>query len=64
MDPYSDKPLVYKRKGEGFILYSVGPNFIDDGGTVAVVNGRTMKWGTKEQGDIVLWPVLESSEKK
>jgi len=64
MDPYSDKPLVYKKKGEGFILYSVGPNFIDDGGTVAVVNGRTRKWGTKEQGDIVLWPVLESSEKK
>ena len=29
----SGKPLVYKRIEKGYVLYSVGPNKIDDGGT-------------------------------
>jgi len=33
IDPYSDKPLIYQRRGDGFIVYSVGPNMTDDGGT-------------------------------
>jgi len=57
MDPWSDKPLVYKRTDDGFMLYGIGKNFKDDGGTVAVVDGRTRKWGTKEEGDRVFWPV-------
>ena len=32
MDPWSDKPLVYKKGDDGFMLYSVGDNFKDDGG--------------------------------
>lgn len=59
IDPYSDKPLVYKTTDDSFILYGVGLNFADDGGTVAEVNGKPVKWGTKEQGDWVLWPVIE-----
>jgi hypothetical protein len=35
IDLFSDKPLVYRRQGDGFILHSVGPNFIDDGGVTA-----------------------------
>jgi hypothetical protein len=31
-DPFSGKPLVYKRTDEGFVLYSVGLNLRDDGG--------------------------------
>jgi hypothetical protein len=31
-DPFTAGPLVYRRQGEGFILYSVGANLIDDGG--------------------------------
>jgi len=31
-DPSSGKPLVYRRDGCGFIVYSVGPNMKDDGG--------------------------------
>lgn len=58
MDPYSDKSLIYKRTDDDFMLYSVGRNFEDDGGTVAVVDGRPQKWGTKDEGDIVFWPVL------
>jgi hypothetical protein len=32
-DPYSGKPYVYARDGEGFLFYSVGANGIDDGGS-------------------------------
>jgi hypothetical protein len=45
-DPYSDKPLVYKNEAGNFNIYSVGRNFIDDGG----------KNGTD---DIVFWPPRE-----
>jgi len=31
-DPFSDGDLIYRPKGEGFLLYSVGPNGKDDGG--------------------------------
>jgi hypothetical protein len=56
LDPYSDKPLVYRKNGDDFLLYSVGRNFTDDSG----------RWGRKErggirrwaaEGDTVFWPV-------
>lgn len=31
-DPFSGRPFVYAPSGEGFRLYSVGPNLKDDGG--------------------------------
>jgi len=57
MDPYSDKPLVYKKKNDDFILYSVGPNFTDDDGEVAMNRGEPVKLGTPEAGDVIFWPV-------
>jgi hypothetical protein len=52
MDPYSDKPLVYKRIDDGFTLYSVGEDFTDDGGK------RNRPWGGGyDGGDRVFWPV-------
>jgi len=60
MDPYSDKPFVYKKTDDDFTLYSVGPNFTDDAGEVAIAHGRPQKWGTDEAGDIVFWPVAKS----
>jgi hypothetical protein len=55
MDPYSDKPLVYRRTEDGFILYSVGLNFIDDGGVRGKDNnGKPIDWG--QDGDFVFWP--------
>jgi len=45
-DPFTGKNFIYKRKGEGFVVYSLGDNCKDDGG----------KWGEKskyEDGDIV-----------
>jgi hypothetical protein len=32
-DPYTDKPLPYRPEGEGFVLYSVGDDCKDNGGT-------------------------------
>lgn len=32
MDPYSSKPLIYKKAEDDFMLYSVGADFKDDGG--------------------------------
>lgn len=32
-DPFSGKSLLYRRRGQGFLLYSVGPDLKDDGGT-------------------------------
>jgi hypothetical protein len=34
-DPLSGKDFIYHRKGDGFILYSVGENMKDDGGKPA-----------------------------
>ncbi len=59
MDPYSDKPLIYRRTDDDFILYSVGLNFRDDDGQVAIERDRPMRWGTREAGDIVFWPTAK-----
>lgn len=32
LDPYTGKPLLYKREGEGYCVYSVSANGVDDGG--------------------------------
>lgn len=32
-DPFSGKPFIYKRKGGGFLLYSIGEDLVDNGGT-------------------------------
>ncbi len=56
MDPWSDKPLVYKRGDDGFVLYGVGSNFTDDGGEAARYDdGRIRKYA--DEGDWVFWPV-------
>jgi hypothetical protein len=56
VDPYSDKPLVYRKTEIGFTLYSVGKNFIDDGGKMGVdVKGLPRLW--QDNGDNVFWPV-------
>jgi hypothetical protein len=32
IDPFTGKPMVYRREGEGFVVYSLGSNQKDDGG--------------------------------
>jgi hypothetical protein len=58
MEPYSDKPLVYKRAADGFMLYSLGADFDDDGGLHS-------NWGRDtEGGDHVFWPVESAQQKE
>jgi len=46
-DAFTEQPFVYRRDGDLFTLYSVGPNGQDDG-------GAHTKW--REDGDFVIWP--------
>lgn len=42
LDPFTNKPFCYERRGDGFVLYSVGINCLDDRGSDAAgdfVNG-------------------------
>lgn len=59
-DPYSDGPLVYRREGDDFILYSVSGNFADDGG----VQDPDHDWETRKGKflDRVFWPVEKAAE--
>lgn len=51
IDPYSGKPLEYKKTANNFIIYSIGADFKDN-------DGISSNWGTgKEGGDQVFWPV-------
>ncbi len=56
IDLWSDKPLIYKRTADGFMLYGVGSNFKDDGGQVARDdNGKVKHYA--DEGDWVFWPM-------
>jgi len=58
MDAFSDKPLVYKKTDDDFILYSVGFNFTDEGGEYGKDRyGNVRKWS--DNGDTVFWPVIK-----
>lgn len=35
-DPYDGKPLRYRRNSDGVVIYSVGPDKIDDGGKIRI----------------------------
>ena len=54
-DPYSDRPLAYKKTTEGFTLYSFGENMVDDGGVADPESKHRRIWS--DEGDTVFWPV-------
>jgi hypothetical protein len=64
LDPYSDKPSVYRRTDDNFILYSLGENFKDDGGEVVRKGKSIRKWGTSDAGDAVFWPIPKPETKE
>lgn len=55
-DPFSNTSLIYRKAEEGFILYSMGENFTDDGGQVYRKHGEVQLWN-RQKGDAVFWPV-------
>lgn len=50
-DPFTGKPLQYRRTPKGFLLYSVGENCIDDGG-----NGRRPPEGGSAPDIVIEYP--------
>jgi hypothetical protein len=63
MDSYSDKPLVYKKAEDNFILYSFGPDFKDDDGVSGKDSkGRVRQW--RDNGDTVFWPLPKPQVKQ
>ncbi|MBC7350386.1 MAG: hypothetical protein H5U05_10495 [Candidatus Aminicenantes bacterium] len=42
LDPFTGQPLVYKVKGDGFIVYSLGSNKKDDGGRMSMMTQAVM----------------------
>ncbi|MGD0785862.1 MAG: hypothetical protein ABR969_08595 [Sedimentisphaerales bacterium] len=62
-DPFSDKPLVYKKTEKGFTLYSVGEDFVDNGGIMGVdKDGKPRLWN-ETGSDAVFWPVANPGQK-
>jgi dsDNA-binding SOS-regulon protein len=58
-DPFSDRPLIYKKTGDEFTLYSVGFNFTDDDGQIGKDSkGKPKLW--TNNGDAVFWPIPKS----
>ena len=62
MDPWSDKPLIYKRADDDFLLYGVGRNFKDDHGRVVMDDNGSINLFS-EEGDMVFWPVQQPEKK-
>ena len=63
IDPWSDKPLVYKKTDDSFTLYSVSRNFVDDGGEYGVLDsGRISNW--LDNGDSIFWPQVNMEQIK
>lgn len=60
IDPFTDMPLRYERRGDGYLLMSVGHNGIDDGGDDEkhdIVDGRwstDAETGFSSRGDLVI----------
>jgi len=56
MDPFSDKGLIYQPTNDDFLLYSVGEDFVDDGGKRGYKEGRVKLWSSQSDCDAVFWP--------
>jgi hypothetical protein len=53
VDPFTGRPLIYRRDGDGFVVYSLGSNMKDDGGRstweiTQVVMEKDDDWTWKE----------------
>lgn len=53
IDPFSGKELIYKKSGDGFILYSLGPDMKDDKGTPKTITKGNYNPANDKDYDIV-----------
>jgi hypothetical protein len=61
-DHFTGAKFVYKREGKGYVLYSVGPNGVDDGGrgpNMQLPPGASPDQGPGSAGDDVGFGVAE-----
>jgi hypothetical protein len=59
VDPFSDKPIAYRKTDNSFILYSWGSNLKDDDGQIARdEKGKLKRFA--DEGDWVFWPVVKN----
>lgn len=52
-DPFADAPLRYVKDGGGFVLYSVGPNLVDEQGVDSDIDEEDSLFLSEEDGDDV-----------
>ena len=54
VDPFSDRPMKYKRLSADFTVYSYGVDFNDNGGRSRAFDEFML---IEQNGDIVMWPI-------
>jgi dsDNA-binding SOS-regulon protein len=59
VDPFSDKPIAYRKTDNSFLLYSWGSNLKDDDGQIAHDEKGKPKMFA-DTGDWVFWPVVKN----
>lgn len=47
LDPYTNKPMLFRNLPDGVVIYSVGINNVDDGGAVLTIGGSPKDRGVK-----------------
>jgi hypothetical protein len=55
-DAYSGRPLILKRLGDDWVVYSVGENGVDDGGNLDATNGQPLDIGFGPLGEPLAAP--------
>ena len=60
-DPYGNGSFVYRRNAEGFLLYSVGPDGLDDGGKRSAHDDN---FTATQKGDLFLESIFTPEEDK
>lgn len=62
LDPYNAQPFQYRVEDNGFLLYSVGPNRVDDGGYVHYERAFPAQ-GVPPTADDILWGIARLARK-
>ena len=55
VDPFTGKDLIYKPSGDGYTLYSVGPNQVNDGGYGKYTPGEVLMRLHIPDADDIVW---------
>ena len=63
-DIFSTEPLRYRRRGDGYLLYSVGVNGTDDGGRGYDDRERAGRWGDNDWDDLSVRVPADKKDKK